>query len=147
MPNPRALLAVLAVSAFGALASHVAAAERAAPPAGAELYFIAPMNGAQLTSPVRVQFGLRGMGVAPAGVEMPDTGHHHLLVNADPLPDLAQPLPSSDSVRHFGKGQTETELELAPGTYTLQLVLGDARHVPFDPPLMSGTITITVLPD
>ena len=110
----------------------------------AEAYFISPMNGAHVSSPVNVSFGLRGMGVAPAGVEVPNTGHHHLLVNADPLPDLTQALPSSDQVRHFGKGQTEAALDLAPGRYTLQLVLGDHLHVPHDPPVMSGTITITV---
>ncbi|MEQ8661874.1 MAG: DUF4399 domain-containing protein [Gammaproteobacteria bacterium] len=138
---PRLAALVLGVTVTAA----AAAAERAAPPAGAELYFIAPMNGAHVTSPVRVQFGLRGMGVAPAGIELAGTGHHHLLINADPLPDFSQPLPSSDSVRHFGKGQTEADVELPPGTYTLQLVLGDARHVPFDPPLTSGTISITVV--
>lgn len=116
----------------------------AIPVSAAEAYFISPMNGAHVSSPVNVRFGLRGMGVAPAGVEMPNTGHHHLLVNADPRPDLTQPLPSSEQVRHFGKGQTETELELAPGRYTLQLVLGDHLHVPHEPPVMSGTITITV---
>ena len=137
----------LALILFASAVSANAPAERTAAPADAELYFIAPANGAELRSPVRVKFGLRGMGVAPAGIDMPGTGHHHLLINTDPLPDFAQPLPSTDSVRHFGKGQTETDLELAPGTYSMQLVLGDARHVPFDPPIISGTITITVLPD
>jgi len=131
------------------LASAVVTVHAAGPspaPEGAEVYFIAPSNGAHLKSPVRVQFGLRGMGVAPAGVEVPNTGHHHLLIDADPMPDLTQPLPASDAVRHFGKGQTETEVTLEPGTHTLQLVLGNAQHVPFDPPVMSGTITITVEP-
>jgi len=132
------------VLAGAAVAVHAAGPSPA--PEGAELYFIAPNNGAHVKSPVRVQFGLRGMGVAPAGVEVPNTGHHHLLINADPMPDMTQPLPSSDAVRHFGKGQTETEVALEPGTYTLQLVLGNARHVPFDPPITSGTITITVEP-
>ncbi len=119
-------------------------AEPSTAPADAHAYFIAPMNGATVTSPVNVKFGLKGMGIAPAGVNAPNTGHHHLLVNADPAPALDQPLPSSDQIRHFGKGQTETDLELQPGTYTLQLVLGDHLHVPHQPPVQSGTIRITV---
>ncbi len=141
-PRLRDLAALLLAGA--AVTVHAAGPSPA--PDGAELYFIAPSNGAHVKSPVRVQFGLRGMGVAPAGVEVPNTGHHHLLINADPMPDMTQPLPASDAVRHFGKGQTETEVALEPGTYTLQLVLGNAQHVPFDPPVMSGTITITVEP-
>ena len=113
-------------------------------PQGAELYFISPMNGAYLKSPVTVRFGLRGMGVAPAGVDMPNTGHHHVLVNADPLPDLSKPLPNNEQVRHFGKGQTEAKIDLPPGRHTLQLVLGNALHIPFEPPVMSGAIKITV---
>ncbi len=119
-------------------------AEPSTAPADAHAYFIAPMNGATVTSPVNVKFGLKGMGIAPAGVNAPNTGHHHLLVNADPAPALDQPLQSNDQIRHFGKGQTETELELQPGTYTLQLVLGDHLHVPHQPPVQSGTIRITV---
>ncbi|MGE0486943.1 MAG: DUF4399 domain-containing protein [Gammaproteobacteria bacterium] len=137
-PPVRLLLAALALAGAGL-------AQAASPaPEGAELYFISPANGTHVNGKFTVRFGLRGMGVAPAGVEMPGTGHHHLLINADPMPDLSQPLPSTDQVRHFGKGQTETDLELPPGKYTLQLVLGDAKHVPFDPPLTSGTITVTV---
>ena len=130
--------------AFVLHAGAAVALEPTASPAGAEVYFISPTNGAHVSGKFTVRFGLRGMGVAPAGVAFPDTGHHHLLINADPMPDLAQPLPASDSVRHFGKGQTETELELPAGTYTLQLVLGDHLHVPHQPPVMSGTIKITV---
>ena len=134
----------LAATVLAVAGLAVQAAGPSPAPADAELYFISPANGAHVTGPLTVRFGLRGMGVAPAGVDVPATGHHHLLVNADPMPDLTRPLPSSDQVRHFGKGQTETTLELPPGTYTLQLVLGDAGHVPFDPPVMSGTIKVTV---
>lgn len=130
-----------------ALAVHGGAGQAIEPtpaPPGAEVYFISPANGAHVSGKFTVRFGLRSMGVAPAGVEFPDSGHHHLLINAEPMPDLTQPLPANDSVRHFGKGQTETELELPPGRYTLQLVLGNHLHIPHQPPVMSGTITITV---
>jgi hypothetical protein len=120
-----------------------AALERRPSPAGAMVYFIEPADGATVTSPVRVAFGLKGAGVAPAGVEREGTGHHHLLIDTD-LPDLNQPIPSDANHRHFGGGQTEVELELSPGTHTLQLLLGDERHLPHDPPIMSDRITIQV---
>ena len=112
-------------------------------PAGAEVYFISPADGDVVQGPVTVRFGLRNMGVAPAGVQVPDTGHHHLLVDAD-LPPAGQPIPNDERHRHFGKGQTETVLELAPGPHTLQLLLGDFAHVPHDPPIASKKISITV---
>lgn len=112
-------------------------------PGEAELYFISPKDGDTVNSPVTVRFGLAGMGVAPAGTQKEGTGHHHLILDAE-LPDLAQPVPSNDHYRHFGGGQTETTLELEPGEHTLQLLLGDALHVPHDPPVMSKRITITV---
>jgi hypothetical protein len=84
------------------------------------------------------------MGVAPAGVEIEDTGHHHLLIDVAELPPLDQPLPATDHVKHFGGGQTETAIELTPGQHTLQLLLGDMNHVPHEPPVMSELITITV---
>lgn len=118
--------------------------ERTARPADVELYLISPHDGATVKSPVTVRFGLRGMGVAPAGVTSPNTGHHHLLVDVDELPPPGQPLPADAHHVHFGGGQTETQLELAPGRHTLQLILGDARHVPHDPPVVSERITITV---
>ena len=112
-------------------------------PAGAKVYFIQPKDGASVTSPVQVVMGLSGMGIAPAGVDSPDTGHHHILIDADALnPDM--PIPADDKHRHFGRGQTETTLELTPGKHTLQLVLGDRNHTPHDPPVMSPKITITV---
>lgn len=108
-----------------------------------ELYFVAPADGAVITGPVHVVFGLRGMGIAPAGVERPGTGHHHLLINA-PLPAAGQPIPADAQHVHFGGGQTETVLELAPGRHTLQLLLGDHHHIPHDPAVVSKPITITV---
>jgi hypothetical protein len=114
-------------------------------PEGARVYLIAPADGAAVTGPVLVQFGLSGMGIAPAGIEVEATGHHHLLIDLDAADlDLGQPLPANDNVRHFGKGQTEVLLELAPGSHTLQLVLGNHLHLPHDPPIVSEKITITV---
>lgn len=112
-------------------------------PAGAEVYFIAPADGATVKGPVTVQFGLRKMGVAPAGVNQEGTGHHHLLID-DPTVDFAQPLPASEQIQHFGGGETETTLTLAPGKHTLQLLLGDWKHQAHQPPVMSSKITITV---
>ena len=109
----------------------------------AEVYIISPADGETVTSPVTIRFGLRGMGVAPAGVNTPNTGHHHLIVNAG-LPALDAPIPASDNYRHFGGGQTETTIELPPGKHTLQLIMGDLMHIPHDPPVMSRKITITV---
>lgn len=120
-----------------------AALPRTASPAGAMEYFIAPQNGAKVTSPFTVRFGLKGMGVAPAGVTNANTGHHHLLIDTDLPPDNL-PIPNDDKHRHFGAGQTEVELTLPPGQHTLQLVLGDANHIPHQPPVHSEKITITV---
>jgi hypothetical protein len=125
--------------------AFAAAADRSAAPAGAEVYFIAPQNGAKLHSPVTVKFGLKGMGIAPAGVKFDNTGHHHLLVDTDVSGlKLDAPLPATDKIVHFGKGQTETTLTLAPGKHTLQLIFADYLHQSFDPPLTSKKITITV---
>jgi len=111
-----------------------------------EVYLIEPKDGAAVTNPVRVVFGLRGMGVAPAGVNAINTGHHHLLIDVD-LPRLDQPIPAGNkNIRHFGGGQTETQLILLPGTHTLQLLLGDYGHMSYMPPLASPKITITVKP-
>ncbi len=111
---------------------------------GAKIYIISPEDGKSVNSPFRVRFGLAGMGVAPAGVQAPKTGHHHLLIDVDTLPPLDQPLPNDDRHRHFGGGQTEVEIDLPPGKHTLQLILGDHNHVPHDPPLISEKIQITV---
>jgi hypothetical protein len=116
---------------------------RVAAPEAARCYIISPSDGAVVKSPVTVRFGLEGMGVAPAGVDKAVTGHHHLLIDTA-MPDPSLPIPSDDHHRHFGGGQTEVTLELAPGRHTLQLLLGDHRHVPHDPPVLSPKITITV---
>ena len=112
-------------------------------PDDARLYFVSPQNGDEISGPVTVRFGLSGMGVAPAGVNLEKTGHHHLIIDAE-LPDLDQPIPADDHYRHFGGGQTEVTLDLAPGQHTLQLLLGDFSHVPHNPPVKSERITITV---
>ena len=124
-------------------AGAASAQERTPAPDAVELYIITPTDGASLESPVTIRFGLRGMGVAPAGVATPATGHHHLLVDTA-LPDLTRPIPADDHHRHFGGGQTEVTLELTPGSHTLQLLLGDQNHVPHDPPVASPRVTITV---
>ena len=113
-------------------------------PPGAVVYIISPMDGDKVSNPVRVRFGLRGMGVAPAGVDREKTGHHHLLIDVVEMPKMDQPLPSDENHRHFGGGQTEVDLNLSKGSHTLQLMLGDKDHIPFSPPLMSDPITITV---
>jgi Domain of unknown function (DUF4399) len=127
------------------MAAFAVAADRMAAPAGAEVYFIAPQNGAKVHSPVTIKFGLKGMGIAPAGIKFDNTGHHHLLVDTD-LSEvkLDAPMPATDKILHFGKGQTETSLTLTPGKHTLQLVFADYLHQSFDPPLTSKKITITV---
>lgn len=119
-------------------------AQQATPaPANAKLYIISPTDNATVDSPVMVLFGLSGMGVAPAGVQYENTGHHHLLIDVIP-PPMDRPVPSDGNHLHFGKGQTEVQLELAPGKHTLQLLLGDASHRPHEPPLLSETVTINV---
>jgi hypothetical protein len=144
----RSFLAALALLALP-VAAHAqtaapAAVDRTPSPAGAEVYIISPKDGAKVASPVRVQFGLKGMGIAPAGVKFDNTGHHHLLVDSEPPATLSAPLPVTDKILHFGKGQTEAMVTLTPGKHTLQLLLADQSHVPHDPPVISKKITITV---
>ncbi len=117
---------------------------RKAAPAGAAAYIISPADGATVTNPVRVVFGLKGIGVAPAGTDRADAGHHHLLIDTGLPANLGVPIPNDDQHRHFGGGQTEVELTLPAGRHTLQLLLGDNLHVPFDPPIASSVITIEV---
>ena len=109
------------------------------------VYIIEPKDGVTVSNPVRVVFGLRNMGVAPAGVNHLNTGHHHLLIDSD-LPRLDQPIPASEKIRHFGGGQTETRVILLPGTHTLQLLVGDYAHMPHIPPIVSEKVTVTVKP-
>ncbi len=108
-----------------------------------EVYIISPKAGAVVASEFTVRFGLRGMGISPAGTVVENTGHHHLIIDA-PLPDLNLPVPLDDKHKHFGKGQTETVLKLSPGKHTLQLLLADSNHIPHQPAVYSKIITITV---
>lgn len=113
-------------------------------PEGAKAYIISPADGATVSSPVTVQFGLSGIGVAPAGIEKEKTGHHHLLIDVKELPDMNSPIPGDEHHRHFGGGQTEVSIDLPPGQHTLQLLLGDHHHIPHNPPVLSEPVTITV---
>jgi hypothetical protein len=133
--KPGTLFLILLLSAFPALSQ-----------AGDEtsLYFITPQDGDVVSGEFTIKFGLAGMGVAPAGFQMPGTGHHHLLIDLETLPPMDASLPKTDQIRHFGGGQTETSLTLPPGTHTLQLLLGDYSHVPHNPQVISKKITITV---
>ena len=108
------------------------------------VYFITPRDGDTVTSPVVVRFGLKGKGVAPAGVAQANTGHHHILIDVADLPPMNVAVPSDERHVHFGGGQTETSLKLTPGKHTLQLVLGDHLHVPLGQPWISEKITVTV---
>ena len=114
-------------------------------PKGAKAQIIMPRKDKTVKTKFRVVFGLKGMGIAPAGIKFPNTGHHHLLIDMDASEiDLTKPLPATDKSKHFGGGQTETTLELPAGKHTLQLVLGDHLHIPHNPPVISEKITITV---
>ena len=141
----------LLLSALLACSPALGLAQGAPSPEDAELYFIGLADGDTVSSPLTVRFGLSGMGVAPAGTEMDMTGHHHLFIDRPALgegeygaEEFELGIPSDDNHRHFGGGQTETTVDLAPGTHTLQLVLGDMGHVPHDPPVTSDVITVTV---
>jgi Domain of unknown function (DUF4399) len=140
------IIAALLLTIPFAAGSLAKAQERTPSPAGAEVYIISPKNGATVHNPVLVQFGLKGMGIAPAGIKFDNTGHHHLLIDTDAPADMGAPLPATDKIVHFGKGQTETTLTLTPGKHTLQLLLADMNHVPHQPPVISKKITITVAP-
>ncbi|MGH1480606.1 MAG: DUF4399 domain-containing protein [Geminicoccales bacterium] len=126
-----------------AITGTAIAQERSTAPDSALAYIVSPADGDAVTNPFKVIFGLTDMGVAPAGMERLDTGHHHLLIDTD-MPYLDEPIPANDNHIHFGGGQTEVILELSPGDHTLQLLMGDQNHIPHDPPVMSKTITITV---
>lgn len=125
-----------------AAASRPPPGRRKSPP-GAKVYIVSPSDGAYIPSTVTVRFGLTGMGIAPAGFDKPNSGHHHLLIDA-PLPPLDQPIPNDENHLHFGAGQTEATITLTPGKHTLQLLLGDAYHIPHDPPVYSKPITVIV---
>jgi hypothetical protein len=138
-------LTFAAAALAAALASHLALAGDTPAPANAYLYIGWPNDGQVVAAgkPFRVWFGLRNMGVAPKDVKFPNTGHHHLLIDTD-LPPANEEIPSDRNHLHFGAGETETMLELPPGKHTLQLLMGDDKHVPHKPPLHSKKITITV---
>ncbi len=111
----------------------------------AKVYFITPTDGQTVQKTFKIQFGLSGMGIAPAGVQKTNTGHHHLLIDTDITKiNLNKPLPATSKIKHFGGGQTETSLSLPPGEHTLQLLLGDHAHIPHDKPVVSKKVTVTV---
>jgi hypothetical protein len=128
-----------------ALTGTLVHAQETPSPEGARVYIISPADGAVVSNPVTVAFGLAGMGVAPAGTEAENTGHHHLLIDIAPE-DIAldEPLPATEQIVHFGGGQTQVTTELPPGEHTLRLLLGDQNHVPHDPPVISEPIVVTV---
>lgn len=145
MKSPYNIL-VIPFLVLGALLSACskAPAPAASYPQQEGVYFITPREGDVVTSPVMVRFGLKGKGVAPAGVNQANTGHHHLLIDEATLPPTNAPFPSDGHHVHFGGGQTEAAVTLAPGQHTLQLVLGDHLHVPLGQPWISERITVTV---
>src|SRR5262245_48791269 len=136
-------LKLLAAAAL-CIAAGVAGAQTASP-AGARAYFINLKNGQHVKSPVLIQFGLSGMGVAPAGSTNMNTGHHHLIIDAD-TPPAGMPIPMDEKHRHFGGGQTEVSVQLTPGNHSLQMVLADGAHIPHNPPVVSEKIAVTVDP-
>ena len=128
-----------------AVAAGTAVGGETPSPAGAKVYFVNLKDGQTVTSPVTVVFGLAGMGVAPAGTEKENTGHHHLIINETiEGEELNEPLPADEQHVHFGGGQTEVSIELPAGSHTLQLVVGDHNHIPHNPPVMSERIKVTV---
>lgn len=142
---------LLSLAAAVMMTTSSAQAGETPAPSGASVYFVNLEDGATVSSPFKVIFGLTGMGVAPAGTEVENTGHHHLFINRPPLgegedgaDELENGLPADENHVHFGKGQTETMLELPKGKHTLQMVLGDYSHVPHATPVVSDVITITV---
>ncbi|MFC5506355.1 MULTISPECIES: DUF4399 domain-containing protein [Hyphomicrobiales] len=143
--TPSRFAALLAASVL--LAASPALAQsgsgRQPAPKGAEVYFHYPLDGLRVPERFTVRMGLKEMGLAPAGTEWPNTGHHHLLINTEPGPP-DQPIPADYNNIHLGNGQSEVVVTLPKGRHTLQLLLGDHNHVPHDPPVMSRKITIYV---
>jgi hypothetical protein len=133
----------IAALVLGIAAVAVAQVTRTPSPAGAEVYFVGLKDGDTVSSPLTVRFGLKGMGVAPAGIAFAGAGHHHLIVDKQ-TPPLNAPVPSDANHLHFGKGQTETTIELKPGKHTLQLIVGDQLHIPHEPAIVSKVITVNV---
>jgi Domain of unknown function (DUF4399) len=132
------------LSAMLILLPAAAYAQGTPAPADAYLYFVWPQDGTTIKGAFWARFGLRNMGVTQAGSNAPNAGHHHLLVDVNEPLQPNEPIPQDKAHLHFGAGQTEARIELPPGKHTLQLVLGDAKHIPFNPPVVSKKITITV---
>ncbi|MBB3263881.1 hypothetical protein FHW79_001477 [Azospirillum sp. OGB3] len=148
MPHAAMIVAAALLLLPGAASAQSANAQstngREKAPEGARAYIMWPSNGTTISGgKLWVRMGLQNMGIAPAGIRKEDTGHHHLLVDSD-LATYDEPIPNTKQSLHFGGGQTEVRLELPPGRHTLQMILGDADHVPHDPPIMSQKITIIV---
>ncbi len=141
--KPIKAFAAILILVFAATAVNAAQDFQTVSMPGAVVYFIQPVDKATLKNPVTVKFGLKGMGVAPAGVEKAGTGHHHLIIDA-PLPPMDENIINDSNHLHFGGGQTEVTITLTPGEHTLQLLLGDQNHLPHNPPVFSKRITITV---
>jgi Domain of unknown function (DUF4399) len=135
---------VVLASALSALASGMAVAAGPPAPKDAYLYIIWPQDGTRIKGAFWCRFGLRNMGVTHAGDDFPNSGHHHLLIDVTEPLDPNEPIPQDKNHLHFGAGQTEARIELPPGRHTLQLVLGDSKHIPFNPPVVSKVITVTV---
>lgn len=142
--SPKRTIFLILCTVSGLIAAHASALPPSNADANARVFIAEPADGAVVTSPVTVKFGLENMIVIPAGVAHPNSGHHHLLVDVEKLPDLSQPIPADVHHIHFGKGQKETTVELTPGTHTLQLLMGDHLHRPHNDPVLSEKITITV---
>lgn len=133
---------VLLLSFF--VTSHANEPISASPP-DAKAYLISPQNGQTVRTTFTVQFGLSGMGIAPAGIKKAKTGHHHLLIDTNTASlDLKKPLPANDNIKHFGGGQSEATITLTPGKHTLQLLLGNYLHIPHGKPVLSEKITVFV---
>jgi hypothetical protein len=141
------LSALLALAALMALPVALADTERSPSPDGATVGFANLADGDVVPPDFTLQFTISGMGIAPAGVAIENTGHFHLLIDLEELPAMDRPLPATDSIRHYGKGQSEAPLDLPEGPHTLQILLADHLHVPHDPPVISKPVHITVAAD
>ena len=145
LPSPEpAPIAEAATAPAAPTPTPIPATAPSTSPEGAKVYFIEPVDGATVPTTFTVKFGLSGMGVAPASVKLTNTGHHHLLIDLETLPDMTASLPATKNIKHFGAGQTETTLTLPAGAHTLQLLLGDHQHRPHEKPVMSQKITVMV---
>lgn len=138
------IIRIIALSAAFAMLPSVVYAQGAPAAKDAYLYFVWPQDGTVIKGAFWARFGLRNMGVTHAGDTFANAGHHHLLIDVNEPLDPKEPIPQDKSHLHFGAGQTEARIELPSGKHTLQLVLGDAKHYPFDPPVVSKKITVTV---